>query len=80
MERIPVMVPAAMAIDAGRRDVPPMELQGMGRHPSPDGVAALWAGLYRLAIRLGWTWDGERWRDAQGAPISESERSSTCQT
>jgi hypothetical protein len=57
---------------------PPLEPQGAGRHPPPDStsdeesrrVAALWAGLYRLAIRLGWTWDGERWRDAEGAPVT----------
>jgi hypothetical protein len=36
-----------------------------------EQTGALLAGLYRLAIGLGWTWDpeAERWRDREGKAV-----------
>lgn len=34
-------------------------------------VGTLWAGLYRLAVELGYRWDGGRWVSPSEAEVSE---------
>jgi hypothetical protein len=67
MEEIRAVLPAAPANSLLIRQIPPP----LACPERQAAMGSLLAGFYRLAIRLGWTWDAEggRWLDRNGAPV-----------